>query len=174
LTAVPVALVLARADNGVIGRKGRLPWRIPRDLQRFRAITMGKPIVMGRKTHQSIGRVLDGRANVIVSADPAFEAPGAHVARSLDQGLALARRLASARGADEVCVVGGAAVYAAALGEAVRIYLTEVHMAAEGEVRLPGFPGPGWREVSRQDLAADGGDSADFSFVVLERESPTP
>jgi dihydrofolate reductase len=166
-----LVLVVARADNGVIGRAGGLPWRLARDLQRFREITLGKPVVMGRRTFESIGRPLKGRDNIVVSRDPGYSAPGCHVAASFGAAVDLARRLAGASGATEICVIGGAAIYRAALARGARVYLTEVHMAAEGDVTIAPFAAADWRETSRQHVAAESDDSADFSFVVLERRA---
>jgi dihydrofolate reductase len=164
-----VALVLARAENGVIGRDGGLPWRLSRDLKRFREITMGKPVIMGRKTFQSIGRALPGRDNIVVSRDPGFEAAGCRVAASLDAAFALAEDGAGASGSAEICVIGGAEIYAAALARAHRVYLTEVHMDADGDAAMQVFPVADWEEVSRVRHEPEGDDSAAFSFVILER-----
>ena len=166
-----LVLVVARADNGVIGRAGGLPWRIARDLRRFREITLGKPVVMGRRTFESIGRPLKGRDNVVVSRDPGYSAPGCHVAADFDSAVDLAERLAVASGATEICVIGGAEIYRAALARACRVYLTEVHMTAEGDVAIAPFAAAEWRETSRRHVAAEGDDSADFSLVVLERRA---
>jgi dihydrofolate reductase len=164
-----ITLVVARADNGVIGRSGGLPWRLSRDLKHYKAITMGKPIVMGRKTHESIGRPLPGRENIVVSRDPAFDAPGCLVVRDLEEALSRARSIAEETGAGEICIVGGAEIYRAMLPRARRIHLTEVHMQAEGDVTLEAFDPQVWHEISRERFNAEGDDSADFSFVVLER-----
>lgn len=169
--AIPIVLVLARADNGVIGRGGGLPWRLPRDLARYKRITMGCPMVMGRKTWDSIGRPLPGRESIVVTRDPAYVAPGAHVVPDLAGGLDLARSLAARGGAHGIIIAGGAEIYRAALPLADRIELTEVHMAAAGDTRLDAFPGPGWREIARRDHRADGEETADFSFVTLVRDA---
>lgn len=164
-----VVLVLARADNGVIGRDGGLPWRLSRDLRHFREVTLGKPVVMGRKTHESIGRPLPGRDNIVVSRERGYAAPGCRTAVSLEDALAIARESAARAGAREICIVGGGEIYRAALPLARRVYLTEVHMDAEGDVTLAPFDAAVWREVSRARFEGEGDDSADFSFVVLER-----
>lgn len=170
--SVDLVLVVARADNGVIGCDGGLPWRLSRDLKHYRAITMGKPIIMGRKTHESIGRPLLGRENIVVTGNRNFAAPGCHVVNDFDSAIWTAKRLAEQSGASEICVIGGAAIYRAALSRAIRIHLTEVHFQAEGDVMLEAFAGDEWREVSRRRMEAEGDDSADFSFVVLERIKP--
>ena len=150
-----ITLVLARADNGVIGRDGRLPWHIPADLKRFKALTMGKPMVMGRKTFESFPKPLPGRRHIVLTRDPTWAAEGAEVAHSVDEALALA--------GGDVSVIGGAAVFALFLDRADRVELTEVHAAVAGDVSVPAFDG--WREVVREDCA---GEPA-YSFVTLER-----
>ncbi len=164
-----LALVVAVADNGVIGREGRLPWRLPSDLKQFRRLTMGKPLIMGRKTFQSIGKPLDGRDNIVVTRDPAFAAEGVLVARSFEEAVALARTCAEARGADEIAVIGGAQIYAAALPAADRIYLTQVHGAFEGDTVFPALDRAAWQETARERHAAGPKDAADFSLVILDR-----
>lgn len=156
-----VNLVVAMAENGVIGRDGGLPWQLPGDLRRFREVTLGHPLVMGRRTHESIGRVLPGRLNIVISRDPACAAAGCVVVPSLDAALA------AAGDAREIMVVGGAAVYAAALPLAARLFITEVHARVDGDVRFPDFDRADWREVAREPHAGEG--EYDYSFVVLER-----
>lgn len=163
--AIAIVLVVAVAENGVIGRDGGLPWHIPADLREFKRVTMGKPIVMGRRTYESIGRPLPGRANIVVSRDPGFGPPGVTVVRSVAEALDAARFAAKAAGAEEICIIGGAAIFAEALPLADRIRLTEVHASPEGDVRMPGFSRRLWRETARQDHP---GDPA-YSFVTLER-----
>ena len=128
---VRIAFVVATAENGIIGRNGKLPWRLPSDLKRFRQVTLGKPVVMGRKTYDSIGKPLDGRENIVVTRQAGFSRPGVHVASSVEQALALGQELAEGRGVDEVMVIGGAEVYRVALPRAERIYLTLVHAEPE-------------------------------------------
>ncbi|HVV64024.1 MAG TPA: dihydrofolate reductase [Rhizomicrobium sp.] len=157
-----VSLVVAMADNGVIGADGTLPWRLPDDLRRFKALTMGKPCVMGRRTWDSLPRrPLPGRQNIVVTRDRAFRANGATVVHSLEEALA------NAADAEEICVIGGAEIYRAALARADRIHLTEIHADIEGDTRLSRFDRETWRETSREDRKAD--DGPDFSFVTLER-----
>jgi dihydrofolate reductase len=154
-----ITLHLARADNGVIGRDGALPWHLPADMKRFKAATMGKPMIMGRKTFESFPAPLPGRRHIVLTRDPAWRADGAEVAHSPAAALALA-------GAGDVAVIGGAEVYALLLAQADRIELTEVHAAPQGDVVMRAFTG--WREVTREDHAADG-DRPAYSFVTLER-----
>lgn len=162
--SVRLALIAAVARNGVIGRGGEMPWRIPADLRYFKATTMGKPIVMGRRTFESIGKALPGRANIVVTRTADFTASGIEVAADLDQALAIA----VGTGADEIMVIGGGEIYAAVLPHADRLYLTEVHMDAEGDVHFPALDSAQWRELSREDHPA-AGDTPAFSFVTLER-----
>lgn len=157
-----LTLIVAVADNGVIGRDGGLPWRLPGDLAHFKATTMGKPIVMGRKTWESLGRPLPGRDNIVVTRDPAYVADGAAVAADLDAALA------AAGDAGEVMIIGGAEIYALALPRADRIHLTRVHASPEGDTHFPDLDLDRWREVAREDHDADG-DSPAYSFVTLER-----
>ncbi len=158
-----LSLIAALADNGVIGRDNGLPWRLPADLRHFKALTMGKPILMGRRTCESIGRPLPGRHNIVLSRDPAFRAEGCTVVRSVDEALA------AAAGSDELMVIGGAQLYALLLDRADRLYLTLVHAEVEGDARFPEFDRDAWREIGREDFAADENNEYDYSFVVLER-----
>ena len=128
-----IALVVARAENGAIGIGGELPWRLSTDLKQFRKVTLGKPIIMGRRTFQSLPRVLDRRLNIVLSREPGFIAPGAIVAGSLEEGLAHARRAAQEAGVEEIMVIGGDAVFRAAMPLAQRIYLTEVHATPDAD-----------------------------------------
>lgn len=164
-----LVLVVAMADDGVIGRKGGLPWRLPSDLKQFRRLTMGKPMIMGRKTFQSIGKPLDGRDNIVVTRDRAFAAEGVLVAPSFEAALAMAQERAEARGADEIAVIGGAQIYGAALPVADRIYLTQVHGAFEGDTMFPALDEAVWQETARERHTAGPKDAADFSLVVLDR-----
>jgi dihydrofolate reductase len=150
-----ITLVLARARSGVIGRDGALPWHIPADLKRFKALTMGRAMVMGRKTFESLPGLLPGRRHIVLTRDPAWSALGAEVARDVDAALRLA--------GEDAAVIGGAEVFALFLPCADRVELTEVQADVEGDVVVPPFTG--WREVAREDHA---GEPA-YSFVTLER-----
>lgn len=164
---VRLALIAAVARNGIIGRDGDLPWRIPADLQFFKTTTMGKPIIMGRRTFESIGKALPGRSSIVVTRNPDFAADDVEVAANLDRALSVAAR----HGAEEVMVIGGGEIYAAALPRADRLYLTEIHLDAEGDVHFPELDRAQWRETLRDDHPAEG-DTPAFSFVVLERIRP--
>jgi len=166
LTAGPIA----RARNGVIGKGNALPWRLKSDMAIFRAVTMGKPVIMGRKTWDSLPRrPLVGRTNIVLSRDGSFEPPGAVVCETFGEAVAIAREQAEDDGQDEVCVIGGASLFALALPKARRIYLTEVDAEVEGDVFLAPFDESGWTEVRRQHYPAAEGDDHAFTFRVLER-----
>jgi dihydrofolate reductase len=169
MSDVKISLVVAVGENGVIGRDGALPWRLSSDLKTFRRLTMGKPIVMGRKTFESIGKALDGRDNIVVSGDPYFEAKGVSVVDSVLDALTLARILAATRGAGELMVIGGAGIFDAVLDVADRIYWTEVHAKPEGDVVFPAYEPSAWKEVSREELPQGPKDEFAATLKVLER-----
>jgi dihydrofolate reductase len=166
-----IFLIAAVADNGVIGRGNALPWRLKSDMQHFRALTMGKPVVMGRKTFVSIGKSLSGRTTIVVSRDRAFAAPGIIVAPNLDAALAAARGDALRRNADAIMIAGGAEIYAQALPLAAKLAITHVHKEAEGDARFPAIDLKLWQESGRQVLRRAAEDEADFDFVTYERRS---
>lgn len=163
-----LAVIVAVADNGVIGRENSLPWHLPEDLRYFKRVTMGKPIVMGRKTFESIGRPLPGRTNIVISRNPEFEAVGVSVVASLDEALELAAQVAGDAGASELVVIGGAEIYRLAIPRADRLYVTEVHADIEGDALLPDVAWAEWEERRRERHAA-AESSHDFSFVVYDR-----
>lgn len=164
-----LTVVVAAARNGVIGAEGRTPWRLPTDLRRFRELTWGKPILMGRRTFESIGRLLPGRETIVLSRDPAFGAAGAHVARRPGEALALAEALAATMGAQEAAVVGGAEIYAAFLERVDIIHLTEVALTVAGDAVFPRLEARDWRETHRETPPRGAEDETDFAFVRLER-----
>ncbi len=161
MTRPPVAIV-AMADNGVIGRGNGLPWHLPDDLRRFKSLTMGHAILMGRRTFESIGRALPGRLNLVLTRNPAWQAPGCQVV-----GTPLAA--IAAAGDSELFVIGGAEVFSIFWPQVRRLELTEVHGDIEGDTRLEGFDRRQWRETFREDHAADERHAWPFSFVTLER-----
>ncbi len=153
-----ISFHLARADNGVIGAGGKIPWRLPADLKRFKAMTMGAPMIMGRKTFESFAAPLPGRRHIVLTRCPDWAAAGAEVAHDKDSALRLSGPLVS--------IIGGAEIYRLFLEVADRIELTEVHLSPEGDAIVPPFTG--WRESARQDFAAEGGVPA-YSYVTLVR-----
>jgi len=168
---VRIAFVVAVASNGVIGRGGGLPWRLPSDLKRFRKITLGKPVIMGRTTFHSIGRPLEGRDNIVLSRRTDFQPAGVHVVATIEDAIALGRRLAAERGGDEVCVIGGAEIFRAAQALADRIYLTCVHGSPQGETRLPPLDAAAWQETAREPMPQAAGDQYPADFIVLDRKN---
>ncbi len=161
-TASPeITLILARADNGVIGRDGALPWHLPADLKHFKALTMGKPMVMGRKTFESLPGLLAGRRHIVLTRDTGWSAEGAEPVASVEAAIALAD-------ADEIAVIGGAEIYRLFLPHATRIELTEVHIDGEGDTALPDFPLADWLEEGRETYQAESSFPS-YSFVTLKR-----
>ncbi len=158
-----LSLVVAMDRNRVIGRAGRLPWRLPDELQNFKRITMGKPVVMGRRTHESIGRPLPGRENIVVTRNPHYEAPGCRVVHSLSAALA------ATAGAVETLLIGGAELFEEALPLAARLYLTEIHAEVDGDVWFPEFDRSAWREVERIEHPADARHQYSYRLTVLDR-----
>lgn len=161
--------IVAVAKNGVIGARGGLPWRISGDLKHFKALTMGKPLILGRRTFESLPGALPGRDLVVVTRDPSFSSPGARVARSPDEALAVAREIARNSGATEICIGGGAVIYNALLGATDRVELTEIDLNPEGDAFLPPFDPAQWRETARVSAPRGPKDEADYAFVTLER-----
>lgn len=171
MTRLPIVLVAAVARNGVIGADNRLLWRLSSDLKRFKALTLGKPLIMGRKTFELIGRPLPGRETIVVTHDPAFAAEGVLLADDLPAALALAQDRAAAMGADAVVIAGGGELYAQTIAHADRLALTEVALAPEGDAVFPPIDPALWREVRREPGARGPKDEADFCFVDYERRT---
>jgi dihydrofolate reductase len=166
-----IVMIAAVADNGVIGANNTIPWRLKSDLQRFKAMTVGKPVVMGRKTFLSLKRPLRGRTNIVVTRDPKFRAKGAVVTTSLQEAFALARADALRRSVGETAVIGGAEVYAESMKRADRLEITEVHLRPEGDTGFPSIDAALWEEVGRTDHPAGSDDSAAFSYVTYRRRT---
>lgn len=164
-----ISMIVAVADNGVIGVTGAMPWKISSDLKYFKQKTMNKPVLMGRKTFETIGRPLPGRDNVVVTRNKNFKQDGIYTVPSVALGLELAENLAEATNIDEVMVIGGGEIYAQTLTFADRIYKTEVHADVVGDTIFPELDPERWQEVSREHHKKQEGDSSDFAFVVLER-----
>jgi dihydrofolate reductase len=167
--SMDIVLLAAISANGVIGRGNRLPWRLRSDLQHFRALTMGKPILMGRKTFLSIGKPLPGRTTIVASRDQSFAAPGIVVAPDLTTALAVARGDALRRGVAEIFVVGGTEIYVQAMAAATCLAITEVHKTVEGDARFPPVDRNAWREIARDEHEPGVGDDAAFAFVTYRR-----
>ncbi|MBT1510467.1 dihydrofolate reductase [Bradyrhizobium sp. SRL28] len=164
-----IVLVVAVAENGVIGASGAIPWRLKSDMARFKALTTGKPVVMGRKTFVSIGRPLPGRTNIVVTRDLGFRADGVVVTHSFTDAKAIATGDALRRFATEIAVIGGAEIYAQWMDSADRLELTEVHARPDGDTRFPAVDETAWEEVARVRNPAGPHDSADFSYVTFRR-----
>jgi dihydrofolate reductase len=164
-----IVLIVAVADNGVIGRENAMPWHLRSDLKRFKALTVGKPVVMGRKTFAAIGKPLPGRTNIVLTRDPGYRAPGIVVATELDAALAVARGDALRRFAAEIMVIGGAEIYARLISRAARLEITEVHDRPEGDTFFPPFRREEWCETARESHIAGPVDTAAFSYVTYRR-----
>lgn len=164
-----IVLIVAVAENGVIGSGGAIPWRLKSDLRRFKAMTLGRPVVMGRKTFASIGRPLPGRTNIIVTRDTGFRTPGAVVTTSFSDACAVARGDALRRFATEIAVIGGAEIYTQWMDCADRLEITEVHARPEGDTCFAAIDPAVWEEVARLRHPAGPDDSADFSYVTYRR-----
>ena len=165
-----IVIVAAIAENGVIGRGNALPWRLKSDMLHFRALTMGKPVVMGRKTYLSIGKPLKGRTTIVVSRDRAFAASGIVVAPSLEAALAAARGDALRRNADAIVVAGGAEIYAQAMPIATQLALTRIHNHIDGDAYFPAIDPGAWHESTRSEHQPAAEDEAAFTFVTYQRE----
>ena len=175
MSAIELFAVVAAATNRVIGRAGDLPWRIPSDLKHFKSATLGRPMIMGRRTWASIGRALPGRTTIVVTRDPTFAADGVEVAASLEAAIARGRAIAERDGVDGVAIVGGGEIYAQAMDLLDRIELTEVALAPpiEGAVLFPPIDPAAWVETARIAGTRGERDEADFAFVTLRRRDGT-
>ena len=161
--AMKISIVVAMAANRVIGRDNQLPWHLPADLQHFKQTTMGKPILMGRKTWESIGRPLPGRTNIVITRDENYEAPGCVVVHSIEAALQAAAKQ------DEVMIIGGAEFYRQLLPRTNRIYLTRINEDFEGDILFPELISSEWQEVERVDCDADDKNPHSYSFIRLDR-----
>lgn len=167
--SLPLVLVVAVAENGVIGLRGGLPWKVKADLRLFRRVTMGKPIVMGRRTFLAIGKPLEGRANIVVTRSGDFAAQGVEVAYSLSEAVRLAEAAARRLGAGEICIIGGAEIFLETLPRAERLHYTEVRARPVGDVHFPPLDKEDWLEVRREALPRAEGDTADAVYVIYDR-----
>ncbi|WP_428036925.1 dihydrofolate reductase [Amphritea sp.] len=166
-----LAIIVAQAENRVIGINNNLPWHLPEDLRYFKQVTMGKPIIMGRKTFESIGRPLPGRTNIVVSRDTSYQPDNVKVVDSLQAARDLAESICMIDGCDEAMVIGGAQIYEQALPLVDRLYLTQVHAEVAGDAWFPEFYPGDWAEIGREDFSAAGHNPYDYSFIVLKRIS---
>jgi len=168
-SGLAIVLLAAVAENGVIGRDNALPWRLSTDLKRFKALTLGKPVVMGRKTYISIGKPLPDRSNIVVTRDRNFRAEGVLVANSVEAALDMACDEARRLGASEIMVIGGTEIFQQAMGLADRLEITHVHARPAGDVHFPAIDPTLWRETARSEQPAGPRDDASVSFVTYER-----
>ncbi len=162
-----LSLIVAMSRNGVIGIDNQLPWHLPEDLKYFKSVTMGKPIIMGRKTYDSIGRPLPGRTNIVITRDPSWQAEGVSVAQTLEAALSLGQVACNAAGADEIMVIGGEQIYRMTLPAADRLYLTQVDAEVEGDAFFPDIDLDQWQQVSER--APELTDTHPYRFVILDR-----
>lgn len=164
-----LSMIVAQAQNRVIGRENKLPWYLPGDLKYFKQVTMGKPVIMGRKTYESIGKPLPGRLNVVITRDTAYRLEGAKVVHSLAEAIELSESQAFIDGVEEAMIIGGEQIYAQALPLAERLYVTQVHAEVEGDAYFPALLLSEWDELGRDDFKAEGPNPFDYSFVVYQR-----
>ena len=165
-----IAMIAAVAQNNAIGINNKMPWYLPGDLRYFKAVTMGKPIIMGRKTFDSLRKPLPGRTNIVITRDQAWQHEGVKVVHNLDDALALAEDIALINGNEEVMVIGGAQIYQQALDKSDRLYLTKVHQSFEGDAYFPEIDESDWLETAREDKQSDDEEPLLFSYLVLDRK----
>ncbi|HBS42349.1 MAG TPA: type 3 dihydrofolate reductase [Oceanospirillales bacterium] len=164
-----LALIVAVAQNRVIGRDNKLPWYLPNDLKYFKQTTLGKPVIMGRKTYESIGKPLPGRTNIVITRQAGYQPEGVKVVGTVEDAIKVAESVCLIDGQDEAMVMGGAEIYGLTLPHCERLYLTEVHADVEGDAWFPEYEKSEWKEVTREDFKAEGPNPFDYSFVVYER-----
>lgn len=164
-----LALIVAVAQNRVIGRDNKLPWYLPNDLKYFKQTTLGKPVIMGRKTYESIGKPLPGRTNIVITRQTDYRPEGVKVVGTVEDAIKVAESVCLIDGQDEAMVMGGAEIYGLTLPHCERLYLTEVHADVEGDAWFPEYEKSEWKEVTREDFKAEGPNPFDYSFVVYER-----
>jgi dihydrofolate reductase len=167
---IKIVLVAAIGENNVIGRDGQLPWRLKSDLKHFRELTVGKPVIMGRKTYESIGKPLKDRTNIVLTSDLGLVVPGGVLATSLDAALSYARNDAARRGVDDIMIIGGSDVFAAIMPQADRLEITHVHAAPEGDAMFPPIDPSAWQKVAYAAHPAGPNDDADFTVVTYLRQ----
>ena len=168
--SIRLSMMVAKASNNVIGRNNKLPWYLPNALKYFKQVTFGKPVIMGRKTWESLKGPLPGRTNIVITRQPDYRAEGAKVVATVEDAITMAENVAFIEGQEEAVIMGGAEIYALALPQTERLYLTEVHAAVEGDTFFPAYATAEWQEIGREDFAAEGPNPYDYSFVVYERK----
>lgn len=166
---IKISLVVAAARNGVIGIQNSLPWNLPSELKRFKELTSGHPVIMGRTTYEAIGRPLPDRDNIVLTRGDIIDDPTVHTVNSIEEAISLAKRFAVHRKVDEIMVVGGGQIYEQTLSMADRIYFTRVEMDADGDTLFPDLSPERWREISREEHKAGPDDNADFTILTLDR-----
>ena len=166
-----LSMIVAVAENGVIGRNNALPWYLPNDLKYFKQTTKGKPVIMGRKTYESIGKPLPGRTNIVITRQADYQPEGVKVVNSVEAARELAESVCLIDGQEEAMIMGGAEIYTLALPHTDRLYLTEVHADVEGDAFFPEYDKSLWQEVAREDFAAEGPNPYNYSFVVYEAKA---
>jgi dihydrofolate reductase len=166
-----IALIVAMSQNGIIGLNNQLPWRLPEDLRYFKKTTMGKPVIMGRKTFDSIGKALPGRTNIVITTQQNIQLPdGVRLAHSMSEAMKIAESVGIKDGVNEVMVIGGEQIYALFMPKAARIYLTKVHADVNGDAYFSSFNENDWQLISEDNLKASENNPYDYSFCVLERK----
>lgn len=168
--SIRLSMMVAKASNNVIGRNNKLPWYLPNDLKYFKQVTFGKPVIMGRKTWESLKGPLPGRTNIVITRQPDYQAEGAKVVSTVDDAITMAENVAFIEGQEEAVIMGGAEIYALALAQAERLYLTEVHADVDGDTFFPEYDTSEWQEIAREDFSAEGPNPYDYSFVVYQRK----
>jgi dihydrofolate reductase len=166
---IRISIVVAAAENHVIGRDGEMPWRLSTDLKRFKSLTLGKPMIMGRKTYQAIGKALPGRTTIVISRDKTWQAEGCVAVQTLDSALSVAREVAIAAGEGEICIVGGGEIYRQSIDMADTIYFTQVHATPEGDTTFPEIDPAKWREKDREFIQESEHDTAATTYIVYQR-----
>lgn len=165
-----ISLIVARTRNGVIGRNNTMPWHLPEDLRYFKRVTLGKPVIMGRNTWESLGKPLPGRDNIVITRNSSYSAEGAHIANTLNDAINLATSLASEKNSDEIMIIGGAQIYREALPLVQRAYITEIDADIDGDAFFPPLEGK-WHEISRESHAPCEKNPHPYSFTVFARAS---
>lgn len=165
-----LSMIVAAAQNRVIGRDNALPWYLPNDLKYFKQTTLGKPIIMGRKTYESIGKPLPGRTNIVITRQTDYQPDGVKVVHSVAEARDLAESVCLIDGQEEAMIMGGAEIYTLALPDADRLYLTEVHADVDGDAYFPEYDKTEWKEISREDFSAEGSNPYNYSFVVYDKK----